>query len=80
MAGGDGVTFVGTAGAATARCRSTAVRRGWRSSAGIDDGSQIYVTSADASGDPQVSIIDVIGTAAKDGPVVTGRRCRCPAP
>ena len=38
---------------------------------GVDDGTQLYVSSQDTSKDPQLSIIAVSGTAAKEGPVVT---------
>ena len=72
VAGGDGVTFVGPAGTVTARCRSRAARIGLALVTGIDDGSQIYATSANADGIPEVAIIYAIGDRRRGwtGPVV----------
>ncbi|HEU0243239.1 MAG TPA: phospholipid carrier-dependent glycosyltransferase, partial [Candidatus Limnocylindrales bacterium] len=68
VAGGDGVTFVGPAGT----IQSTVPLDGGATSvalvSGIDDGTQIYATSASASGEPEIAIISATGDGAENGP------------
>ena len=69
MAGADGVDVRRTRSAASS---STVPLDGGATSvalvSGIDDGTQIYATSPDADGPPQVAIIAVSGDDAEDGP------------
>ena len=68
-AGGDGVTFVGPSGTILT---TVPIEGGATSVAlvsGVDEGSQIYATSTDADGLPQVAIITATGDGAENGPV-----------
>jgi predicted membrane-bound dolichyl-phosphate-mannose-protein mannosyltransferase len=71
VAGSDGVTILGTTGAVTAKVAIDGGAHGLALVSGVDDGTQLYVSSQDTSKDPQLSIIAVSGTSAKEGPVVT---------
>ena len=71
VAGSDGVTILGSTGAVTAKVAIDGGAHGLALVSGVDDGTQLYVSSQDTSKDPQLSIIAVSGTAAKEGPVVT---------
>ncbi|HEY3333627.1 MAG TPA: phospholipid carrier-dependent glycosyltransferase [Candidatus Limnocylindrales bacterium] len=68
VAGADGVTFVGPAGT----IQSTVPLEGGATSvalvSGIDDGTQVYATSAGADGTPEIAIISTTGQGAENGP------------
>jgi len=40
---------------------------------GVEDGTHLYTTTTDPSGAPQVAVVALTGTPAKDGPTVTSR-------
>ncbi len=69
VADGAGVTFVDVAAATTATVELEGGAAGLAQVSGVDDGSQLYVTSTDdTTGDPEISVIAISGDRAANGP------------
>jgi len=68
VAGTSGVTFISTNGAVSATVDLPAPAMGLAHISGVDEGTQLYVTTKDDAGQPEVSVIAVSGDKAKDGP------------
>jgi len=68
VAGASGVTFISANGAVSASVDLPAPATGLAHISGVDEGTQLYVTTKDDAGQPEVSVIAVSGDKAKNGP------------
>ena len=72
VAGSDGVTLLTTSGDVAATVPLAGGAAGLALVSGVDDSTQLYVTTRDGStGAPQVAVVAVSGKAAAGGPEVT---------
>ena len=71
VADGAGVTFVDVAAATTATVELEGGAAGLAQVSGVDEGTQLYVTSTDdTTGDPEITVISITGDRAENGPEV----------
>ena len=71
VADGAGVTFLDVLAATTATVELEGGAAGLAQVSGVDDGTQLYVTSTDGTtGDPEITVISITGDRAENGPEV----------
>ncbi|HEX5826749.1 MAG TPA: phospholipid carrier-dependent glycosyltransferase [Candidatus Limnocylindrales bacterium] len=70
VASAGGVTFVSSGGTLQDTVELPGPATSVALVTGVDEGSQLYATTADEDGNPSVAIIHVIGDGAKDGPAL----------
>ncbi len=69
VADGAGVTFLDVEAATTATVELEGGAAGLAQVSGVDDGTQLHVTSTDAAtGDPEITVISITGDRAENGP------------
>jgi hypothetical protein len=70
VAGSEGLTILDTTGSTAAMVEIAGGARGLAQVTGVDDGAQLYATGTSDVGEPQVTIVDVSGDRAKNGPKI----------
>ncbi|MEI7744244.1 MAG: phospholipid carrier-dependent glycosyltransferase, partial [Chloroflexota bacterium] len=68
VAGAAGVTLLSSSGTVSATLDTDAPAAGMAVASGVEGGTQLYVSTADPGGKPEMAVFDITGDSAKDGP------------